>query len=486
MTDFTTNLLRLKGIEELEVKVLPSEASLLVLEMQFPLTPKYCPICNFRMYSKGVYTRTVKHPILQDGRSLILKLKQRKWKCSSSRCTQFCTDEFSFVGKNRRVTDVVDILIVQAFKDFNLSARQIAKSFHVTDTYALTTFDRYVDMDRLKLPSAVSIDEVKIDTTSKYRYALVLQDFVTGEPIDMVVSRRQEITEPYFAGIPRVERAFVKYIISDMYAPYQNYVNKYFPNAVPIVDSFHVIKLITQKLNAYLVKLKRRFRDRDLRELEEKQKRVNYKLFLKESKELYLLRTKRWIILSNQDSINYSAKAYRDSHFHNAYMYVADYEREMFLMDPHLENLRELKEKYIRFNKRYGGYPDEARPELEKLINEYRNSGYQMFEEVANALSEYKSAIINSFILLERYDRNGVVITSRLSNGPMESLNRVPKDMKRQGRGYSNFDHIRNRFLFAMRKNATILAHPKAIKEVKVHTGRKRGTYKKKQIPKLR
>lgn len=109
-----------------------------------------------------------------------------------------------------------------------------------------------------------------------------------------------------------------------------------------------------------------------------------------------------------------------------------------------------------------------------------------MFEEVANALSEYKSAIINSFILLERYDRNGVVITSRLSNGPMESLNRVPKDMKRQGRGYSNFDHIRNRFLFAMRKNATILAHPKAIKEVKVHTGRKRGTYKKKQIPKLR
>lgn len=37
-------------------------------------------------------------------------------------------------------------------------------------------------------------------------YALVIQDFITGEPIDMVVNRRQEITEPYFAAIPAAER----------------------------------------------------------------------------------------------------------------------------------------------------------------------------------------------------------------------------------------------------------------------------------------
>ena len=105
--------------------------------------------------------------------------------------------------------------------------------------------------------------------------------------------------------------------------------------------------------------------------------------------------------------------------------------------------------------------------------------GYSMFEETAVALMEYKGAIINSFVMFEPMDRNGITIRSRLSNGPMESLNRVPKDMKRHARGYGNFDHIRNRFLYAMRPDASISACPKTAAEVKQHTGRKRGAYKK-------
>ncbi|MBO4235891.1 MAG: transposase [Firmicutes bacterium] len=49
----------------------------------------------------------------------------------------------------------------------------------------------------------------------------------------------------------------------------------------------------------------------------------------------------------------------------------------------------------------------------------------------------------------------------RLSNGGIESLNRIPKDMKRSGRGYANFEHMRNRFLFSQRKNAAMLSSPK-------------------------
>ena len=46
---------------------------------------------------------------------------------------------------------------------------------------------------------------------------------------------------------------------------------------------------------------------------------------------------------------------------------------------------------------------------------------------------------------------NGNVYESRLSNGPIEALNRKAKDLKRSGRGYRNFQHLRNRFLFATR-----------------------------------
>ena len=102
-----------------------------------------------------------------------------------------------------------------------------------------------------------------------------------------------------------------------------------------------------------------------------------------------------------------------------------------------------------------------------------------MFEEVAEALTQYKSAIINSFILLSRKDRNGHTFKARLSNGPMESLNRIRKDMKRHARGYTSFTHIRNRFLFAARENAPILASPKKSEDVKNNTGKTRGPYKK-------
>lgn len=476
MNNFITYLLNLKDAHKLNSEIIPSPPSELVIRLEYPPEAKFCPVCGFRMHSKGVYIRTVNHQILQDGRKLVLKLHQHKWKCQNTECGHLVSDSFPFVGKNRRVTNAIDFLIFDSFRDFNLSASQIAARFNVSDTYAIRVFDRYVDLPRLKLTSALCIDEVDL-SIGRYKYALVIQDFFTGEPVDMVISRRNEITEPYFADIPKKERFSVQYIISDMYAPYQNYVDKYFPNAIPVVDEFHVVKLINQKLRNYLNALKRKYKNRDIERFNEKYKNSDKKPVLRESREVYILRKKQWLILANQDNIDYSAPPFRDWKFGNRPMYVSDYEQALFSLDPNLEKLRDLKEKYIRFNRSHADRPDEARSALDALISEYKSSGYTIFEEVAKALSTYKQVVINSFTVIERTDSKGHTIRSRLSNGPMESLNRVPKDMKRHARGYSNFEHIRNRFLFAMRKNAPILASPKSYEQVRQPAGSKRGSY---------
>lgn len=174
-------------------------------------------------------------------------------------------------------------------------------------------------MPRRQLPEILCIDEVHVNISKYCKYALVLQDFITGEPIDLVVSRREEYTLPYFAKIPRRERSRVKYLISDMYRPYLAYVDKYFPNAVSVIDAFHVIQLI----NRYFLQ------------------------------------------------------------------YIRNVQRKL-----------------------------DARDRL------------------------------------------------RHEDGPIEALNRIPKDMKRIGRGYRNFSYLRNRFLFSQRKNAAILAVPKTLDEV--------------------
>ena len=83
-------------------------------------------------------------------------------------------------------------------------------------THAHEVFDRYVKMDRLPLTDAVCINEVFLDMDEYCKYALLIQDFHTGNPIDLLRSRRANVAEPYFVSLPPQERNGVKYLISDM------------------------------------------------------------------------------------------------------------------------------------------------------------------------------------------------------------------------------------------------------------------------------
>ena len=409
----------------------------------------FCPSCGLRMYSRGVKERTINHPVLQDGYSLILILKQRRWRCTNPECRYDIAESFKFVSRNRRTTNASDMLIVEAYKNLMETSASIAKRFHVSDSHVHEVFDRYVKLDRLPLTDAISVDEVYIDADKDCHYALIIQDFHTGDPIDMLRSRRNGVTEPYFASLPVEERNQVKYLISDMYNPYIAYVDKYFPNAVPVVDSFHVIQWIIRSIDAYIRQLLKKFRQRDS-ELQEKLSLEQQRpVSLPVSNEVYLLQKYRWLILSNQSGITYHSDPRMDSHYHSL-MNTYDYERALFSIDPNLQEFREAKEKYVLFNSRNGGDPIRARTELHELIQEYESSHHEIFRTFAELLKKYEDPIINSFIMVEKVGK-GNIYNARLSNGPIESINRKVKDLKRLGRGFSNFDHFRNRFLYATR-----------------------------------
>lgn len=447
-----------------------------VLTICLKLIPHFCPICSHKMYSKGIYVRTVNHPILQDGIPLVLKVKQRRWVCQNPDCSYTMNDEFSFLEAYKQNTTATNLLIVDAFRDSNLTASEIAKRHNVSDSYAISTFARYVDMPRRQLSEIISIDEVRINVPNLSKYALVIQDFLTGEPIDLLPSRRKDLTEPYFLNIPYGERKNVKFLISDMYKPYIGYIDKYFPNATSVVDSFHVVKYINDKLLAYMRRLARELDARD-RELHEAREQAFHRhIHFSHSNEYYVIKNFSWVILKNQESLKYGAESFWNPHL-KRYLDIYALEDMIFKIDPKLKELRALKEKYIHFNKQYGNNYKKARPALEELIKTYKLSDYKIFRDIAATLETFFDSIVNSFIMVERHCSDGMHI-SRLSNGPMESLNRIAKDIKRNGRGYRNFNHLRNRFLFARRPNAQILATPRLREEV-VPTSKARGKYKK-------
>ena len=208
----------------------------------------YCPVCGCRMYSKGIRKRTIKHQILQDGYKLFLEIHQRRWMCNNPECKEIVSDQFSFVDPRRQ------------------------------------------------LPEILCVDEVYIGTSTRFKYALVLQDFVNNEPVDLVISRRQEITEPYFVGIPYNERARVKYIVSDMYRPYQAYCREYFPNAKPVIDSFHILQLINWKFLQYIRTVLKRIDAADRARHETVQQSFHRELPFRHSKDYLVLKHYNWML----------------------------------------------------------------------------------------------------------------------------------------------------------------------------------------------
>lgn len=149
-----------------------------------------------------------------------------------------------------------------------------------------------------------------------------------------------------------------------MYNQYISYVDKYFPNAVSVVDSFHVIQWITRLIDNYIRQLLKKFKQRD-RELEEQ---LSYEqqrpVSLPPSDEVYLLQKYRWLILASQSNIKYHSDPRMDSHF-RCLMNTYDYEDALFRIDYRLKEFRDLKEIYIQFNNRNAGNP--VKPEKNSM-----------------------------------------------------------------------------------------------------------------------
>ena len=461
-TDMNNDIIKLLNLEDdcIITSVNISDRQTKVVSLAKKPEEKYCPLCNYRMHSKGVRIRTVKHQMLLDGYRLELELHCRRYQCINPDCHHMDSDVFNFVDKYRRVTNATDFLIIEAFRDHTLTFSAIARKFKISPSYVHNVFKRYIHMERLPFGEVLSIDEIYIKDGRNGKYALVIHDFVTGEPIDILSSRRQIITEQYFASIDISERRKVKYLITDMYKPFINYAAKYFPNAVVAVDSFHVVHWIVNEIHKYIRAITRQYLKRDQELHEQRESAAMRELTMHQSDEVYILKKYSWLVLTNQDNIDYSQEMKIDSHF-RYYMTLYEKEEKLFNLVPELQEMRDLKEFYIRFNRAYFDDISQVEAALIKLITLYRQSDFEMFRNFASLLNENFQEIINSFVRIEIIDENGEVHEKRLSNGPIESFNRIPKDMKRNSRGYLDFEHARNRILFATRKNPTITSPKK-------------------------
>lgn len=458
------------------------EGNIKIITLERKLTPVYCPLCNEIMHSQGFYIRHVDHSILNDGYKLVLEVKQRKYRCTNPNCNHYMNESFSFVERYKHKSYITPYLILEDLKDLSSSVSSIARRRKVSDTYVHNLILTHLEFKRLPLSEALSIDEVFLDIDEEARYCVVLRDFINDKIIDILPNRNKATFDDYFIHIPKEERNKVKYILCDMYNPYINLTNTYFTKAEAVIDSFHVIQWINNRINLYINDVKKRYQKID----DDKRKELNYKenknfTRRKESKEVYLLKRHKWVLLSNVNNIEYHEYRHLNRHL-GKYVNTSDIEKDFLSLDDNFPEIRRLKEMYISFNTSDNTDMQYLNDELDKIIITYKESNLKMFKEFGKLLENHKKEILNSFIKFKitPKDDDTTELYRRLSNGPMEGFNRKPKDLKRLGRGYNNFDSVRNRILWSIRDDASFLGSPKPLKEVREkHQGPKRGPYNK-------
>ena len=100
--------------------------------------------------------------------------------------------------------------------------------------------------------SAIGLDETLFAKTGRYRHkqwATSIVDVGSGQLLDMVKNRDAVSVTEWFAEQPQQWRDQIRYAALDMSSGYKLVYDTILPDAIQVIDPFHVIKLATAKID---------------------------------------------------------------------------------------------------------------------------------------------------------------------------------------------------------------------------------------------
>ena len=177
----------------------------------------------------------------------VLRIKKVRFLCKT--CNRTFTPPIEGIERYSKISAQVMNSIISDFSK-NYTFTQIAERYGLTVARIIQIFDDHFSfVPRRPLPRVLCIDEIRFHDGQGHKYCCVLYDHDKKEIVDIIQSRQTAYLDEYFKDIPLKERSNVQYFISDMYDGYAYIHNKYFPNAIHIIDLFHIISQLTTAIN---------------------------------------------------------------------------------------------------------------------------------------------------------------------------------------------------------------------------------------------
>ena len=368
--------------------------------------PSCCEKCgvlfddNFEKH--GFITSNIKIPDVS-GFKTILRLKKQRYLCKhcgkAFTLRDNVTEYGCFISKNTKWK------IANELRN-KISEKDIAKNNNVSPNTVERIMDSYYDTQKLYknyLPKVLSFDEFKSVKSADGAMSFHLCNGETGQTIDIVEDRKLLSLIKYFGYYSFKARNSVKFIIIDMYSPYVSLIQKMFPNAQIIIDTFHLVQLISRSLNKTRIRA------------------------MKNNKPAYNKMKRYWkLILKDRNELDYS-KWKRYTCFPNL---MTEIDVVNYILDQSVE----LKTTYYKY---------------QELLQSIREKNYDNFiyaiDNVNNSISDYMKTSIKT--LTEFKDKIYNTFNNNYHNGFIEGNNNFIKVLKRIAFGFRSFRRFKARIM---------------------------------------
>lgn len=227
--------------------------------------PECCPKCGTcydeKIEKHGFKNSLIKIPSVSK-LNTYLSLDKQRYYCNNCNRTFTCTTKIVNYGcnisNNTKHSIAVDLIKKRSEKD-------IAIDNNVSPNTVERIIDSYYQLDdkvyKNYLPKVLSFDEFKSVKSADGAMSFQVCNGKTGKIIDIVEDRKLNNLMKYFSRYSRNSRMNVEVVIIDMYVPYISLIKAMFPNALIVIDKFHLIELISRSLNKTRIKTMKKNKD---------------------------------------------------------------------------------------------------------------------------------------------------------------------------------------------------------------------------------
>ena len=229
-------------------------------------------------------------------------------------------------------------------------------------------------------------------------YELVIYASELGVVLDVLKDRKKATLEEWFVARGPAWCAQVEVYCADMWDQYHEAAQAQLPNALPMVDRFHVMK----NLNDAVTKARRVIQ----RQATEAQKE--------------LLKGCRWLLVKNREHLSADEQQTLQT---------------LLVTSPELKSLYELKESFRDWFNTNTHRP-QADSQLTDWLNQAQATGLKALQAFTSTIKRWREHILNYFV-------------GRHSNGFAEGANLKIKLINRRAFGYHLFESFRLHVLVA-------------------------------------